>query len=142
VTATDDRTYRSGPNPFHAVMLAGTVPLFLGATLCDYAYSTSYHVQWVTFASWLNIGGLIFAGFALLCAVIGFFRSSHRGVVNMIYPALLLLTWVLGFVNSLVHARDVWAMMPAGFALSIVVTLLAGTAAWVGFSRLGAGGKP
>ncbi|NVF14315.1 DUF2231 domain-containing protein [Vreelandella maris] len=142
MTATDNRTYRNGPNPFHAVMLAGSTPLFLGAMLCDYAYSTTYHIQWATFASWLNVGGLVFTGLALLCAIIGFFRSSHRGLALMIYPALLLLTWILAFVNALAHARDAWAMMPAGFALSIVVVLLAGTATWVGFSRLGAGGKP
>lgn len=142
MTATTDRTNRGGLHPLHAVLLAGTIPLFLGATLCDYAYSSNYHIQWATFASWLNVGGLIFAGLAFLCAMIGFFRSPHRSVVLLIYPALLLLTWILGFVNALVHARDAWAMMPAGFALSIVVTLLAGTATWVGFSRLGSGGKP
>ncbi|MFB9866908.1 DUF2231 domain-containing protein [Vreelandella sulfidaeris] len=141
MTAAHDRTYRSGLNPLHATFLAGTVPLFLGATLCDYAYSTSYHIQWATFASWLNAGGLVFAGFAFLCAIISFFRSHNRSMVFMIYPALLLLTWILGFVNSLVHAKDAWGMMPTGFALSIVVTLLAGTATWVGLSRLGNGGR-
>jgi len=142
VTATNDRTYRSGPNPFHTVMLAGTTPLFLGTMLCDYAYSTTYHIQWATFASWLNLGGLIFAGLALLCAIIGFFRSQDRRLAFLMYPALLLLTWVLGLVNALAHARDAWAMMPVGFALSIVVVLLAGTATWVGFSRFGIGDKP
>src|SRR5690606_40612153 len=33
VTATAQRTYRSTPNPLHATLLAGTVPLFLGAML-------------------------------------------------------------------------------------------------------------
>lgn len=139
--ASNEHTYRSGLHPIHAVFLVGTLPLFLGAMLCDYAYSTTYHIQWATFASWLNVGGLIFTGLAFLCAIIGFFRSPHRSMVRLIYPALLLLTWILAFVNALAHARDAWAMMPAGFALSIVVVLLAGTATWVGFSRLGAGGK-
>jgi len=142
VTASSTHTYRSGLHPLHAVLLGGTFPLFLGAMLCDYAYSTTYHIQWATFASWLNVGGLIFTGFAFLFAIIGFFRSSHRNMVRLVYPALLLITLILGFINALAHARDAWAMMPAGFALSIVVVLLAGTATWVGFSRLGNGGKP
>ncbi len=33
-------------------------------------------------------------------------------------------------------------MMPIAFALSMVVTIFAGTAVWMGFSRFGHGGKP
>ncbi|GEN29182.1 membrane protein [Halovibrio variabilis] len=142
MTATDHRTNRSGPNLFHAVMLAGTTPLFLGAMLCDYAYSMNYHTQWATFASWLNLGGLIFAGLALLCAIVGFVRSQDHRLAFLMYPALLLLTWIIGLVNAFAHARDTWAMMPAGFTLSIVVVLLAGMATWVGFSRFGIRDKP
>ena len=32
----------------------------LSATLSDYTYSNSYQIQWATFASWLNAGGLVF----------------------------------------------------------------------------------
>ncbi|HBS18761.1 MAG TPA: hypothetical protein DD835_13230 [Halomonas sp.] len=32
----------------------------LSGTLSDYAYSNSYQIQWATFASWLNAGGLVF----------------------------------------------------------------------------------
>jgi len=32
----------------------------LGGTLSDYTYSNSYQIQWATFASWLNVGGLVF----------------------------------------------------------------------------------
>ena len=68
MTATVERTVRSGIHPLHAVLLAGTIPLFLGAALSDYLYSTSYHIQWSTFSSWLIAGGLVFTGFAILAA--------------------------------------------------------------------------
>lgn len=142
MTATVERTYRRGLHPLHAVVLAGTIPLFLGAALSDYAYSTSYHIQWSTFASWLIAGGLVFTGFALLAALIGLFRGSRRRGFSLVYACLLLVTWVVGFINSLVHARDAWAMMPTGLILSIVVTVLACAATWIGFSRFSAGGKP
>jgi uncharacterized membrane protein len=142
VTATVERTVRSGIHPLHAVLLAGTIPLFLGAALSDYLYSTSYHIQWSTFASWLIAGGLVFTGFALLAAIIGLFRAAGRRGRALFYLFLLLVTWGVGFINMLVHARDAWAMMPTGFVLSIVVTVLACAATWIGFSLRSAGGKP
>lgn len=117
-------------HPFHAVLLAGTVPLFLGAVLSDIAYARSYEIQWSNFASWLVVGGLAFGGAALLCAVVDLFR----GVRAFAYTTLLLFTWVLGFINALIHAKDGWAMMPVGLVLSIVVFVLACAATWAGFS--------
>ena len=52
-------------------------------------------------------------------------------------PHGLLAAAPLGFVNALIHARDVWAMMPTGFILSIVVAVLACAATLLGFARLG-----
>ncbi|MHB0776019.1 DUF2231 domain-containing protein [Halomonas sp. WWR20] len=141
VTATAERTYRSGLNPLHSVLLAGTFPLFLGAALSDYAYASTYEIEWSIFASWLVAGGLVFNGLALLCALIVLFRADGRRGLALVYVFVLLVTWILGFVNALVHARDAWAVMPTGFILSIVITVLAGAAAWIGFSRLGGGGK-
>ncbi len=37
MTATDPILYRRTPSPLHAILLAGTVPLFLGALLSDIA---------------------------------------------------------------------------------------------------------
>lgn len=141
MTATAERPYRSGINPLHGLLLSGTFPLFLSAALSDYAYASSYQIQWSTFASWLIAGGLVFNGFALLCALIGLVRADRRGP-HLVYFLLLLVTWILGFVNALVHARDAWAMMPTGFVLSIIVTVLACAATLLGFSRLSAGGRP
>jgi uncharacterized membrane protein len=122
-------------HPLHAVLLAGTVPLFLGVLLSDIAYSLSYEVQWKNFASWLLVGGLIFGGFALLWAVIELFRVVWRGVRTALYSFLLLTICVLGFIDALVHAGDAWASMPAGLILSATVALLTLVATGLGFSN-------
>ena len=72
-----DRTYRidrTGIHPLHAFLLISSVPLFLGGLLSDWAYSSSYEIQWTNFASWLIAGALVFAGFALLWAFIELLR--------------------------------------------------------------------
>ncbi|MES1926556.1 DUF2231 domain-containing protein [Salinisphaera sp. T31B1] len=140
MTAIARQPDRSGIHPLHALLLSGSFPLFLGAALSDYAYATSYLIIWSTFASWLIAGALIFTGLAMLCALIGLFRAERRGPYAL-YFLLLLVTWVLGFVNALIHARDAWAMMPTGFILSIVVAVLACVASLLGFSRANAGGR-
>lgn len=127
-------------HPLHGALLAGTVPLFLGGLLSDYAYTSSYHIQWANFASWLIAGGLVFGGFALLCAVISLFRHSRKSTLAIIYTLLLVVTWVLGFINSLVHAKDAWASMPSGLILSVIVLLLACASTWIGLVKFGVGG--
>ena len=127
-------------HPVHAILLASSLPLFLGALLSDWAYSSTQEVQWTNFASWLNAGALIFAGFALLWAVIDFFRSDvKRDRLGALYLLVLLATFVLGFINALVHGKDGWATMPEGLILSVIVFLLAAVSVWLGFSTLRAG---
>ncbi len=122
------------------MLLAGTVPLFLGVLLSDIAYAWSYEIQWKNFASWLIVGGLVFGGFASPWALSRLFRSSHRGWRSAIYFVLLLAAWVLGFANALVHAMDAWATMPEGLILSGIVAALALAATGFGFSTSYAGG--
>ena len=136
MTSIADRTPPRAIHPFHAAMLAGTVPLFLGVLIADYAYWSSYQIEWSNFASWLLIGGMVFATLALLFALIDLFRGK-RGLV---YTVLLAMAWILGFINSLQHARDAWAIMPTALVLSVVVAVLACVATWIGFSSLRAGG--
>jgi uncharacterized membrane protein len=120
----------------HAVLAFSALPLFLGALLSDWAYARSYQVQWTNFAAWLIVGGLIVVGIALLWAAVDVLRSSatrdRRGAV---YLLLLLASFVLGFVNALVHAKDGWAAMPTGLALSAAVLLLMAAASLVGLHR-------
>ncbi|WP_243373674.1 DUF2231 domain-containing protein [Microvirga solisilvae] len=135
----------SGPirplHPLHAILLAFPLPLFAGALISDFAYRASFHAQWSNFSSWLIAGGLVGGGFATLWALINLFRRqpAHKGRM-IVYFALLLVMWVLGFINALVHAKDAWATMPEGLYLSAITTLLALVASWIGYSGFHAGG--
>lgn len=134
------RTVHRGLHPVHAVLLAGSLPLFLGALLSDLAYWSSQEIQWSNFASWLIVGGLGFGGFALLCAVIGLFRSANRQGRPLVYVLLLLAMWLLGLINAFTHARDAWAIMPTALILSVIVAVLAVAATGLGFYGYRAGG--
>jgi uncharacterized membrane protein len=124
----------------HAILLAFPFPLFLGALLSDYAYWSSFQMQWANFSSWLIAGGLFVGGFALLWALIGLFRSgpARRGRAA-IYFLVLLGAWVVGFVNALVHSKDAFAIMPEALVLSAIATVLALLAAWMGYSGFQSG---
>lgn len=137
---TSNRESHRAPHPIHAFLLAGTVPLFLGALLSDIAYASSYQIQWSNFASWLIAGGLVFLACALLWAITDLIRGESRGGWPLIYTLLLLATWIVGFINALIHARDAWGTMPTGLVLSVIATLLACTATWIGFSGFRARG--
>jgi uncharacterized membrane protein len=127
---------RPGLHPLHAILLSFPLPLFLGALLSDLAYSASFHVQWINFSSWLIAGGLLIGAFALIWALVEMVRGgTPRAARAVAYFVTLLVMWVLGFINALVHAKDAWATMPASLYLSIIVTLLALAAAWLGYSR-------
>lgn len=133
---------RQSVSPLHAFMLAASVPLFLGAALADYAYASTYHVQWTNFASWLIVGGLVFGGAALVCALIDLLRAGRRGPRFVAHFVLLLAAVVLGVINAFIHAADAWASMPTGLVLSLVVTVLACVATAIGFSIVRSGGRP
>ena len=126
---TSERT-RGAIGPIHAVFLAATTPLFLGALLSDIAYSKTYEIQWSNFASWLLAGAMVLASVALLCAVIEFFSDRRRPI----YLLVLAATWIVGFFDALHHSRDAWAIMPTAVVLSVIVTVLACVATWIGFA--------
>jgi len=131
-TASASPNYYVHPGPLHTILLAGTVPLFLGGLLSDYAYYTSSQIQWSNFASWLIAGGELFCGLALLFALINLLRARQKSGSPLVYFVLLLATFVLGLINAFQHAKDAWAVMPSGLVLSVIVTLLALAASWVG----------
>ena len=123
-------------HPLHLVFLAGALPLFLGALLSDIAYYRTEVIQWNNFAQWLLAGALVFAAVPLLMSLIGLFRGRRA----LVYFVVLLVLWVIGFVDSLVHASDAWASMPRGLWLSLIAAVLAVIATWLGFARHRAGG--
>ena len=136
----DRRATRRVIHPVHAVLLASSLPLFLGALLSDWAYSSTYEVQWINFAAWLNAGAMVFAALALLWAIIDFLRADVvRDRRSTLYLLVLLGTVVLGFFTALVHGKDAWATMPEGLILSLLVALLAIASVWLGFSTLRSG---
>ena len=122
-------------HPFHAAALAGAFPLFLGALLCDWAYYNEHQIQWSNFASWLLIGAMVMLSIALLCAIIGFFRGTRRPL----YLLVLAATWLVGLFDALHHGRDAWAIMPTALVLSLLATVLALVATWLGFASVRAG---
>ena len=103
------------------LLLAGATPLFLGGLLSDLAYGASAEPQWSNFAAWLIAGAMVFAGLALLWTLITVLRFGawHGAPVASLLAQLGV--FVLGFVNSLVHARDAWGIMPAAPILSALV---------------------
>ena len=132
-TVLDPRVDARGSlHPLHALLLAGSVPLFLGVLLSDIAYANSDQVQWKNFASWLNAGALVFSGLALLWSVIALVNAAGRHRRSMLSGALLLAGWVFGLVNSLVHAKDAGATLPEGLVLAVLVFGLVAAASWLG----------
>ena len=142
VATYDDHGYSRVLHPLHAVLLAGTVPLFLGALLTDLAYRSSHQIQWSNFASWLIVGAMVLAAGVLVFAIVDLFRYGRRSGRGLLYFLLVLATFVLGLVNALVHGQDAWAIMPEAVWLSMVVLLLACAATWLGFAGYRAGGAP
>ena len=141
MTVTTHPDYRYRPGPLHAMLLAGTVPLFLGALLSDIAYYNSFQIQWANFAAWLIAGGLLLAGLALLFALANLISAERKAGRPVLYFLLLLVTWVLGLINAFEHAKDAWAVMPTGLVLSAIVAVLAVITAWLGLSNLRTGGE-
>lgn len=130
--------YRAHPGPLHTTLLAGTVPLFLGALLSDIAYTQTYQIQWANFASWLIAAALVFGGFAFLFALVNLFRTGLRAGQPARYALLLLAAWVVGLVNAFQHAKDAYASMPTGLVLSAIVLVLTLAATWTGLRSGGA----
>jgi len=127
-----DRGPPRGIHLFHAAVLAGALPLFLGALLADYAYWSSHQIEWSNFASWLLVGAMVLATIALVCELVAFVRGERRAL----YLLLLAATWLVGLFDALHHARDAWGIMPTALVLSIVAGVLALAATWLGFASL------
>lgn len=123
-------------HPLHAFLLAATVPPFLGALLSDLAYGSTAEIQWSNFAAWLILGAMLFTGLALLWSLVGLLRARPRRGWRMLCFALLLCAFVLGLIDTFVHARDAWAVMPAAPILSGLATAIVLLATFLGFASL------
>ena len=121
------------PAPLRGILLGGTVPLFFGVLLSDFTYSSTYEIQWKNFASRLLVGGLVFCGLSLLWTFVNLIRGDRSRRMTVGFFALLA-TWILGFIDALVHAKDAWASMPGGLVMSVMTAVLACLATWFGFA--------
>ena len=134
MATASNRNYEIAIHPVHATLLVAAVPLFLGGLLSDLAYSSNYQIQWSNFAAWLIGGGMVFTGLALVWAIIDLARKRPRLRSRLLHALALATVFVVGLIDSFVHARDAWAVMPAGLILSVIVTLLAVIATWLGLA--------
>jgi uncharacterized membrane protein len=112
------------------VLLTCSFPLFLGGLFADIGYASTYQIQWINFAAWLIAGAMVFTGLALAWALLEAFRDSFRAKRSLIAFLLLAAIFILGLLNSFMHARDAWATMPSGLILSVIVTVLTAAALW------------
>ena len=133
---TRDRMAARAIHPLHAFLLAAATPLYLGGLLSDWAYASTYEIQWSNFAAWLIAGAMLFTGLALAWSLVGLLRPGRRRGRPLILFLILLILFIFGLIASFVHTRDAWAVMPDGLVLSAIVTLLAIAATWIGFSGL------
>jgi uncharacterized membrane protein len=115
-----------------AVLLTCPLPLFLGGLLADIAYARTYQIQWANFAAWLIAGAMVFCGLALAWSLFDLVRTSFRERRRLIVLLLLAGMFLLGLIDSFMHARDAWGSMPSGLVLSLIVTALAATVIWLG----------
>ncbi|MGO4167261.1 DUF2231 domain-containing protein [Novosphingobium sp. YAF33] len=132
------RPLRRSLHPLHALLMAFPVALFPSALLSDVTYVKTAQIQWTNFSAWLITGALLLGGFALLWSAIATWAARerverrHNGVVTV----LLALAWIAGLFNAFQHSHDGWASVGTmGVVLSVLSTILALAAGWVGHSQ-------
>ena len=115
--------------PIYSLFLPVQVVCFVGALLTDLSYLNSGgNLLWVNVSAWLLAAGLLFGAIALVILLI----DAIRGRAAWLAFTLLLLAWIVGFIDSLVHARDGWtAVAGPGLVLSIIGALLVLVAGWL-----------
>lgn len=78
---------------------------------------------------------MVFTGFAALWSLIEVLMGRRTATPLWVF-LILAATFVLGLINSFVHARDAWGAMPEGAILSAVDTLLLTAAVGIGWFTL------
>ena len=131
VSATEQPSPQAHLHPLQAMLVGALFPLTLGAMFSDWAYSSTYHIQWLNFADWLIAGSLVFAVPALFWSLFGLLV---RQGTSKLFILMLAATVFVNFLNALTHAKDAYATMPAGLILSVIAAVLSLFTCWVGFS--------
>ena len=99
---------------------------FVAALIFDVVYTRSADVLWVKGAAWLLAIGLVFAVLPRLINLTRVWIVDRRSAVTADKFAfwLNLLAVVAAIVNSFVHSRDAYAIVPTGMWLSVVTVVL------------------
>lgn len=128
------------PVPSRAAMRIDRVTMFFASfpTVCfilalatDIAYWRTSFLMWHNFSAWLLFAGALGCGIALAIGAVGlFFRPRPRPVAFWIG---LVVVFVLGVINNLVHAGDGWtSIVPTGLALSAATVAALAVTGWLG----------
>lgn len=116
-------------HPVHLLLLGASLALYLGALLGDIAYFLTYQIQWINFAAWLNVGGLVVSTGAFLSSLLGL-APSLRTRASLVHSGLLFAAWIAALLAALTHARDAWDAMPVSLLLSALALVLLVVGTW------------
>lgn len=100
---------------------------FVAALIFDVVYVNSGELMWNKSAAWLIAIGLLFAVIPRLINLVQVWVTSRRHALqsDKLDFWLNLLAIAAGTVNSFVHSRDAYGVVPAGLWLSVcTVTLI------------------
>jgi uncharacterized membrane protein len=137
--ATSSATSAVARHPLMSTFASFPTVCFILALLNDIAYWRTANLQWQNFSEWLLFGGLVVGGFVLLFEVVGLlFRPRVRAQgPGWLHAIGLLIVLLLGFYNSLVHARDGWtAVVPEGLILSVATVVVMIITGWLGHTSV------
>lgn len=116
----------------YSALLPVPILCFLGTSITDMVYSIAPDMMWLDFSAWFLLAGLIGGGVAGVVLILEMIRAG-RGQAGALtaHFLLLLAAWVVGILNSFIHARDGWtAVVPTGIILSIAGAVLSLIAGW------------
>jgi len=122
--------------PLHVVLSPYATACFVGALLTDITYSRTANMQWANFSAWLLLVGMVFTGFSLLFAIIGYFRSRPEGdkTLGMAHGVISLAIFIVQLFNCFIHARDGWtSVVPTGLTLSVIAVILLAINGYLGW---------
>ena len=99
---------------------------FVAALIFDVVYARSGELLWDKSAAWLIAIGLLFAMIPRLINLVQVWGPSRRAALtsDKLDFWLNLLAIAAAIVNSFVHSRDAYAVVPAGVWLSACTVIL------------------
>jgi uncharacterized membrane protein len=100
--------------------------LFVAGLVFDVVYVRSGEIMWVKSAAWLIAVGLVFAIVPRLINLVRVWITQRRRTVmaEKLDFWLNLLAIAAAIVNSFVHSRDAYGVVPAGVWLSACTVIL------------------